>query len=205
MRRVLPHTVALWVVLASPAAAAQVSVDRSCHAPGETVRLTGSGFTPTLLYTATLDRVPLGAGFVDDAGGISATFPAPLVEGRSVVRALDALGNRGRADLSVRRPSVRIEPTPRDARTARVRFAVDGLGGGRPVWLHWVGPGGSVRRSVNLGTGAAPCGELVTGPRRLLPFRRVTSGRWRLQLDTRERYDPETTPRAVQGLTVGRR
>ena len=195
----------MWVALASPAAAAQVSVDRPCHAPGETVRLTGTGFTPALLYTATLDNVPLGAGFVDDAGGVSATFPAPAVEGRSVVRAFDPLGNRGRAEVNVRRPSVQIEPTPRDARTARVRITVDGLGAGAPVWLHWVGPGRTVRRSVSLGVGAAPCGALTTEPRRLLPFRRVTAGRWRLQLDTQERYDPQATPRAVQRLTVGRR
>ena len=203
MRRVLPHTVALWAVLASPAAAAQVAVDRTCHAPGQSVRLTATGLWPDAAFTAWRDRTQLGAGTVDDAGVASATFPAPGTEGEYLLRVFDAVGNRGRTTLLVRRPTVAVTPRPVDARTAVVRFRVDGLGAGAPpVWLHWVDPQGRHRRSVRLGTAAPPCGALVSEPRRLLPFRGVARGRWRLQLDTQKRYDPESRPRVVQRLRV---
>jgi hypothetical protein len=205
MRRVLPHTVALWVALASPAAAAQVEVDRTCHAPGAPVRLTGGGFFADAPYSVWRDEQYLGGGTVDDAGTISASFPAPDDEGRYTVRVFDVLGNRGRTALNVRRPSLELVPAPRDARRVPVRIRVWGLGGGEPpVYLHWVEPGGRVRGPALLGQAAAPCGALETEPRRLLPFRRVARGRWRLQIDTQQRYDPETVPRVVQSLRVMR-
>jgi hypothetical protein len=203
MRRVLPHTVALWAALASPAAAAQVQVDRTCHSPGESVRLTGSGFFADAPYSVWREEQFLGTGSVDDAGMVTATFPAPATEGRWTVRVFDLLGRRGRAELNVRRPALEVVPEPRDARVQPVRLKLDGLGGGEPpVYLHWVEPSGRVRGPALLGRAAAPCGSLESAPRRLLPFRRAALGRWRLQIDTQERYDPEAVPRVVQTLRL---
>jgi hypothetical protein len=72
-----------------------------------------------------------------------------------------------------------------------VRFSVDGFGllDAQPdVYVHYVGPGGKVRQTVDLGMARGVCGHLApTSPRRLFPFR-ARAGTWTLQFDTRKRY-----------------
>jgi hypothetical protein len=138
---------------------------------------------------------------VDELGAASARFPAPAREGAYVVRVTDLAGASAAATLTVRRATLRFRPTPRTAEGARVRFVIGGLGAdGDLLWAHWVGPGGRVV-SRRLGTASGACGALTTARRRLLPVR-ARRGRWRLQVDTRMRYDRAATPRVVQHIRV---
>lgn len=194
----------MWAALAvaAPAAdGAQVRVDRSCYAPGETVQLTGTGFSPGIIFAISIDRVPLGGGLVDDAGLVGARFPAPAADGDFWAVVKDLLGRQGRERLRVARAAGSV--TPLDGDPSRARFAVEGMGPGRPdVYLHWVAPGGAVRGPKPLGRAEGDCGALTTAPRRLFPTRTPARGTWRLQLDTRRTYSPRTVPRVVQRLTV---
>jgi hypothetical protein len=192
----------LWAVLSPPAVAAQVRLDDACRAPGEATRVLGTGFAAGSSFSTMLDDRPLGAGAVDALGSLSAAFPAPIEEGRYVVRVSDLQGSRGRATLRVARATLRLTPTPRDADSARVRFVVHGMGAnGSSIWLHRVDPAGRPAGRGRLGTATGACGELTSGRRRLLP-RHPRAGRWRLQVDTRMSYDPRATPRVVQNVRV---
>lgn len=193
---------ALWAALAAPAAAAQVRLEQPCRAPGQSVQVTASGLAPMTPFAVNLGTVPIGSGWTDETGEMDAEFPAPKTEGVHAVRVLDLLGNRGRAELTVRRPSIRLWPRPRRDPRRKVRFVVDGLGGGEPsVWLHRIDPRGRHVDDIRLGRASGPCGGLRSRRVALLPAD-PRPGRWRLQIDTRMSYDPAARPRVVQWIRL---
>jgi hypothetical protein len=109
-----------------------------------------------------------------------------------------------RARFAVTRPAgADFQPSSGDPRTLRARFQVWGFAlaaaGGRPrmpVWLHWLSPSGTVRRSAARGSTRGDCGILTTPLRRVFPFA-PEAGRWLLVLDTHRRYRVQTSgPRA---------
>ena len=77
-----------------------------------------------------------------------------------------------------------------------MRFSVNGFGLVRPaasVYLHYVSPGGKVRRDVRLGTAKGTCGKIrMTRQRHLFPFP-AERGRWILQFDTNKTYRRATS------------
>ena len=81
-----------------------------------------------------------------------------------------------RIDAAAHHPLPRkLSPATGDPATMLVRFSVDGFGllDAQPnVYVHYVGPGGKVRQTVDLGMARGVCGHLApTSPRRLFPFR----------------------------------
>lgn len=193
---------------ATAAAAATIEVDRPCFADptdrADTVRVSGSGFTPGATYQVTLDGQALagGTGRIDAAGAMSGRFVAPTVATASPIAHQHAfrLGVREGANapettLHVSRLYASFRPTTGALRTLSVRFSVYGFAllGRRhpPVYVHYVSPRGRLARSVRLGRTTQACGFLRTARRRLFPFSPLPGG-WRLQFDTRRRYTPAT-------------
>ena len=87
-------------------------------------------------------------------------------------------------------------PDSGDPKTLTVRFSVHGFGLLRrhaSVYLHYISPGGKVRRDVRLGTAAGTCGVIRrTRERHLFPFP-AERGKWILQFDTNKKYTRATS------------
>src|SRR5688572_28443112 len=147
MSRVLYATLAIWAS-APVAQAAEVRTDARCYREGADVQLNATGFSAGSVFAALLDGVRLGGGLVEQAG------------------VLDAAGGAAATTFRVSRPSARVRPSPRDPRTARIRFEVFGMGAGRPeVRADWIDPDGVRRGTRVLGRASGPCGRLTTGRR----------------------------------------
>jgi hypothetical protein len=190
--------------LAAPttaAARATLTTDARCYLQGAQLQMTASGLAPNAPLTVVFDGRQLSYGdgstpTSDTAGSFSGSFATPAlaadaVQRRHVLVVSDAM-RRPHARFTVTRPAgADFQPSSGDPRTLRARFRVWGFGidsaGGNPVWLHWVGPRGAVRRNAALGRTAGDCGALTTQPRRVFPFA-PAAGRWVLVLDTKPHY-----------------
>lgn len=193
--------VALACTPASAAARATLTTDARCYLQGAQLQMTASGLAPNAPLTVVLDGDQLNYGDgsaprSDAAGSFSGSFATPtLTSGAVQLRHVLVVSDgkrRPRARFTVTRPAgADFQPSSGDPRTLRARFRVWGFGvrdGGRGrVWLHWVSPRGTVRRTAALGMTSGDCGALTTQPRRVFPFA-PEAGRWLLVLDTQLRY-----------------
>jgi hypothetical protein len=195
---------AMLIALAAPAAGAAratLTTDARCYLQGAQLQMTANGLAPNAPLTVALDGKQLRYGdgstpTSDAAGSYAGSFATPAlapgaVQLRHVLVVSDGT-RRPRARFTVTRPSgADFQPSSGDPRTLRARFRVWGFGaeraGGDPVWLHWVSPRGTVRRSAALGRTGGDCGALTTRPRRVFAFA-PEAGRWLLVLDTHRRY-----------------
>lgn len=206
-----------------PAPAPVIAVDRGCYADpsvrGERVRMSGTGFTPGATYQVSLDSQPLpgGTGTVDAEGKVGGSLAAPSLAavGRNTTMhqyRLRVQEGASQPETTFRVTTLRaaFSPDRGDPRTLFVRFRAFGLALGldpgslpRPVFVHYVTPGGRLKRSVRLGRTAGPCGTLrPTARKRLFPFV-PSAGLWKLQFDTRQKYTRGTADAAFAYYTVG--
>lgn len=172
-----------------------VSTDRGCYVVGQTIQLSGVGFESGRTYVVTIDGVYLGSRTTDSTG----SFTVPLRPGGLPAGAAQHLDNLEVTDgttsaqtsfMLTRSPGVRITNVAGGPRSLTGRFLVWGFsrtGVSLPLYLHYVGPSGNVRKTVALGTARGQCGYLRTGRRRVFPFS-VSPGAWTLQVDTRPSY-----------------
>jgi hypothetical protein len=88
-------------------------------------------------------------------------------------------------------------PSTGNPQTLRVRFSVWRFGTNRPVYLHYVGPNGHLKRTARLGTAHGVCAFMRTGYRRLFPFT-AAPGTWRLLFTTHRGYRARPAPPYVR-------
>jgi hypothetical protein len=200
-RPAIGAAVCALAVSASPAHAAQIQSDRACYLDGRPVTITGSGFTPRAPYTVTLDGqpVPQATGAADGMGAIMGTFTLHLSAlGANVGYHTYTLGVQqptasASTQFTLTRFSASFTPARGDPDRLRVRFHVLGFGldpaaPNPPVYVHYIRPGGRLRKTVLLGRAMGPCGAIRrTRKRRLFPFH-PGRGTWRLQFDTRRAF-----------------
>jgi hypothetical protein len=210
------------LVLAAPVAAAAratLTTDARCYLQGAPLQMTAGGFAPDAPLTVVLDgrQLSYGDGSTprsDAAGSFASSFATPaLAPGAMELRHVLVVSDgrrRPRARFTVTRPAgAAFAPSNGDPRTLRARFQTWGFAVGAAdhttrfaVWLHWLSPGGKVRRSAALGTTGGDCGSLATRPRRVFPFA-PEPGRWVLVLDTHRRYRVQAAgPRAKIPVNV---
>lgn len=197
------------VLLALPTLASAnpaVTLAPTCFQSGAKGLLTGTGFQESSTWTAKLgDDRTLGSGHTDDKGRIHAKFTAPVYSGTSGTRQLTLSVSDGtsRASTKLRMTPLTASFTPRtgDPATMRVRWRVLGLAPNHGIYVHYIRPDGTHRRTLRIGTSQAPCGSLKTGPIALFPFR-VGFGRWTLQIDTTQRFSKVTVPRLLIGFDI---
>jgi hypothetical protein len=182
-------------LLPATAGAAAVELNRACYLEGARVGVSATGFAPRSTVTVRRDGTTIGTANADDVGAVQARFDAPqLPDGQreaSPVLELSDGTTSAFARLPLTRFHASFSPATGDPATMLVRFSVDGFGllDAQPdVYVHYVGPNGVLRQTVNLGRARGVCGHLRTpNQRRLFPFR-ARAGTWTLQFDTRKTY-----------------
>jgi len=202
--------IVVGLALAAPAAADAATLDanRSCYGNAGLAQLSGSGFAPDSPITFTVNDRELRQTVTSDAAGDVLVRYDPArtrIERRLVIRATDSEGESARTRIFVS-PQRRVTADPDSSpnvRTWRAIFKLFGFGDGR-AFIHYVNPNGVHKKTVRLGKLRGPCGRLKTDERRVMPFNNPQFGVWRLQFDTRRRYDKDTEPRRVIPVRVYR-
>jgi hypothetical protein len=186
---------AALATLATEAQAASISTSRTCYLVGQKVKVSGAGFAPSRTYLVTLDDVIYGDSSTNSAGAFSATFGpgglyanyAQLVERLAVTDGTSTVTTT----FTLTRPTgARLLATSGNPRTLTAPFELwdfSSTGLRLPVYLHYVGPSGAVRKTVSLGRTGGQCGYLKTKRRRVFPFV-PSAGTWTFQLDTHRGY-----------------
>ncbi len=215
--RTLLLAVPAVLAAAAPAAAqaAEIHTDRDCYLQTEktTVSVQATGFAAGVPATVTLDGEPLagGSAMIGGDGTLTGAFNPPALARREVQQtytlSVDAGGQQAMTRFTVTRFRATFSPSRGDPAKLRVRFAAYGFGldqPGRRIYVHYVAPGGKLRKTVALGHARGQCGSIPrTAKRRLFPFANPRHGKWRLQFDTSRRYVKGTRTSPFLFYTVG--
>ena len=192
------------LLAAAPAQGAQIQVDRTCY-PGTgliPVKVSGSGYAPSVDYLVLVNGGVVGSGTADASGIVKyeLTAPAPPDSGSGANDAgfhveVSQGPNKAATDFRSARVFGDFNPGNGNPATLKVRFSAFGFGidraPGAPapeIFVHYVSPKGKLARTISLGKGQGSCGSIRrTAKRRLFPFS-PSNGRWSLQFDTSKRY-----------------
>ena len=205
----LTLVVAMFGFGAAAAGAATLNVDRPCYADAsqrqDMVSYSGTGFVANKPYTVTLDGKPLagGIGTVDGAGDLAGSFIAPALStvGKHTREHTFVLGvsdgiNAPQIGFTVSKLFADFLPAQGNPKTLNVAFRLFGFAlQGTPnptIYVHYVAPGGKVKKTYSLGHGRGACGSRPhTAKRRLFAFK-PAHGSWTLQFDTSKAYERGT-------------
>ncbi len=198
------------IALATPAAAGAATLDpsKSCYFNNDLARLSGTGFAPDSQITFTVNGRPLRTTVrSNSAGDVLVRYDPPRTETERElgIRATDSEGTSARTTVFVTRKR-RVTANPDSApnvRTWKAVFRLFGFGRGK-AFIHYVNPNGVHKKNVRLGRLRGPCGRLKTEKRRVMPFRNPQFGVWKLQFDTRRKYDPDIARKRVIPVRVYR-
>lgn len=171
--------------------------------------MSGDGFAPDGPVTFTVNNRRISGEVITNGDGhFEATYtpPASQTESKVVIRATDAQETTAKTKLVVTRErSVTAVPdTTNNVRTWKAVFKLYGFGAGKKVFIHYIGPNGTLRKTVGLGRLRGPCGRLKTSKRRVLPFSNPDFGTWKLQFDTRRHFSRNTAKKRVIPVRVFR-
>ena len=203
MQRAVISILAVAALLAAaPAAtAATLATDTRCYQETQDVVVTGTGYAAMGTVSITRDGAPFGTATADATGNFQAKFAAAELgrdqrESVTSLTATDAALNVATTRYRTTKVYADFDPDSGDPKTLTVRFSINGFGLLRrhaSVYLHYISPGGKVRRDVRLGTALGTCGVIrKTRERHLFPFP-AERGRWILQFDTNKKYTRATS------------
>jgi hypothetical protein len=224
MRRAALIAIALaGLATAAPAApAATLTLDHGCYLAkqrvlpnGQAVVATARGFIPGAQVTFSLPTGPVASAKTDAPGTAVAQFSAPALRGGqfAAARTLTVTDSVNRVSqvLNFRVIAASFLPaTTSNAAKQRVRFYVFGFGPlfialkrstVESIYMHVFQPGGRLRGSFFVGHSRGPCGDLVTGLRKILPFG-LKNGTWNYRFSATRRYNAKATVQASVGFRV---
>ncbi len=183
--------------VAESAVTPKVRTDRHCYRVGRPVTVTGTGFGVSRTVDVSIDGVDLGQS-TTDAGGAFQGKLVPNGLGRGQAQGVERLrasdgtsqGQAGTTFTVTDRIGARFLVSHGNPLGTHAPFEVWGFsmtGARLRVYLHYVAPSGSARRTISLGATGGQCGYLKTARKQFFPF--VPSlGHWILQLDSHKRY-----------------
>jgi len=206
--RSLSIAVGLLLVLPAAADAATLEAGKSCYFNDQRAQLSGSGFTPDSQVSFRINGRLLSQTVSSDAAGdFQVVYDPPRADTQRklVIRATDVSGESARTRIfaSARRRVTADPDRSSNVRTWQAVLSLFGFGDGK-AFIHYLNPNGVLKKTVRLGKLRGPCGRLKTGERRVMPFDNPQFGVWRLQFDTRRRYDRDTKNKAVIPVNVYR-
>jgi len=199
---------ALAGVLALPAAAAQaatLSVEGTCFAASEAMRVSGAGWAPGAQVS--IGGAAAGSATADAGGRFTVTMSAPFTESLSAKRFTLTASDGGTpaTTASVSFPVVKdvfatnapIDGLP--SQTATWRFA--GFTPGKAIWAHFRLNGKTVGH-YRFGVARGACGLLTVKARRVpIDLAQRKAGRWHMKLDHRRTYSA-TAPGRLLSFTI---
>ncbi len=176
-------------------AAPTVRTAHGCYLVRQVVTVIGGGFAPSRQFEVAIDGVDFGQSTTDAAGAFSVRLipgglPAGVAQHVDHLEATDGTLS-AHTQFTVTNPAgARFLATSGNPHTLSAPFEIwDFSPGGAPraVYLHYIAPSGSQRKTVELGQTSGQCGYLRTGKLRLFPFS-PSLGTWTVQVDTRRAY-----------------
>jgi hypothetical protein len=187
--------VAAALALAAPAAAdaATLSVagSKSCYRAGDSLILSGTGFTPNGPVAVTLQGRDLGTLTADASGNISSPLNIGNLRGVSArtLVASDATNPAITATASFLGSALEVGVKPRNGTAGRkLRISASGFTTGKRLYAHILRK--HYRRNVFIGKLKGPCHTLKR--RKAVLGAGTPSGVYTVQFDTRKRYAKKT-------------
>jgi hypothetical protein len=193
-------------VLALPAfaqaAAVSVTPVKPCYRSGESVAMSGSGYTHGGGVSITSDGQSIGTTTADGAGNFGGrlTVASPTRRVKTYT-ATDQSNTANTASVPLTVSPFFVRVAPRNGRPGRrLRIRAAGFNNGRRLYAHVVR--GRRRSNIRIGRLRGPCGTLAAR-RRIFP-RGARPGTYTVQFDTRRRYSPDTRVRIRFRVSVFR-
>lgn len=204
----------LAVATATASASPTAAVDRECYLPGQTVQVTGSGFTASGAVRLTVIDTNGGGGMLDTQAGPDGTVAHAFRLGKAFLspdtfswtlalavsdQTLAEQGALPDAFAAVTAFSFSDTGAAVDAWDDRVirpkaktRFRIYGMNDdvGKQVYAHYL-RGGKAVKSVALGQLKPPCGDLNVRKRQFA-FKPVPAGLYRVVFNSSARYSSST-------------
>lgn len=175
-----------------------------CYASGESMMLTGSGFTPQGSVALSVSGQQLATIVTDPDGGFNARVEAPsglFVTTSLRFTAADRADPSRRAGRTVRIVDTDVLVTPAVGGPARLRrIRASGFFGAGAVYVHVKRRGAKRARNIRLGAPRGACGMLDV--QRRLFSRNVRAGAYTLQFDALRRYYPGLEPSITYVVAV---
>ena len=193
-----------FLALAPGAHAATVSVtpQKACYRSGETIGMSGSGFTPGGAVDIASDGQSIGSTTADGSGNFGGRLQvASPTQRLKTYTATDQSNPANNASAQLRVSPFDVVVSPRNGSPGRrLRIVARGFTTGRTLYAHIVR--GRQRSNVRIGRLRGPC-------RRLRVRRRVFRGNTQpgtyiVQFDTRRRYSARTPVKQRFRVTIFR-
>jgi hypothetical protein len=192
---------ALLGASAAEAATLSVAGGKSCYRQGDSLILSGTGYTPNASVSITLQGRQLGTLTADASGNISSPLQIGRLSGvkRRVLVATDSANPANTATTQFLGSALVVTVRPRNGSAARrLRLKASGFTTGKRLYAHVVR--GHFRRNVFIGRLKGPCRTLSVRKRVLQPGTR--NGIYTVQFDTKKRYSKSTKVRFRFRVTV---
>ncbi len=196
MRRRIAGTVAAAAVLLAGAASAQaatlsVAGGKACYRAGDSLTLSGTGYTPGAPVDVTLEGRELGGLTADAAGNISSPLQVGSLRGvsRRTLVATDATNPAITATAQFLGSALLVKVKPQNGAAGRkLRINASGFTTGKRLYAHILRKG--YRRNVFIGKLKGPCRTLKKRKRVLSAG--TPNGVYTVQFDTKRRYSKKT-------------
>jgi hypothetical protein len=183
--------VALAAPVAAQAATLAVSGSKSCYRAGDTLTLSGAGYTPNGPVDVTLDGHEIGQLTADAAGSINSPLQIGNLRGvrtRALV-ASDATNPALTATASFLGSALVVGVKPHNGTAGRkLRITASGFTTGKRLYAHIRRR--HYRRNVFIGKLKGPCRTLKV--RKAVLGGGTPKGVYKVQFDTKKRYSKKT-------------
>ena len=194
-RRIAVSVAAAAVALAAPAAAqaATLSVagNKSCYRAGDSLILSGTGYTPGAPVDITLQGRELGTLTADASGNISSPLHVGNLSGISkrTLVATDGANPANTATAQFLGSALTVKVKPRNGSAGRkLRINASGFTTGKRLYAHILRK--HYRRNVLIGKLKGPCHTLKV--RKPVMGGGTPAGVYTVQFDTKKRYSKKT-------------
>jgi hypothetical protein len=197
----LATVLTLAATASAQAATLTVAGTKSCYRLGDSLVVSGTGFTPGGPVSFTLDNQDLGSLTADAAGNITAPLTIGTLRGirtRTLI-ATDATNPANVAQAQFLGSALSVTVRPRSGTAGRLlRLKAAGFTTGKRLYAHVLRK--RYRRNVFVGRLKGDCRTLSVR-RRVLPAG-LAAGVYTVQFDTKRRYSKKTEVRVRFSVTV---
>ena len=205
MRRVMKAFLLATAGTAATGATAQAATlaltpAKACYLTGETVTLSGAGFTPGAPVNVADDGAAVGSATADAAGNVSGPYRFGLLK---AVKSHTLTGTDGTNTASLAYTGTTHQVATRSDRGKpgkKTKLRGYGFLFGPKAYMHVRGHG--IKRNTFLARPKAPCGTFIV--RKAFVPSNAPTGKYRVQFDARKKYSKKTPNALVYELTVFR-